>query len=117
MIATANMARNDTKPPGYLSKESRKWFASVCKNFDLESHHLRLLVLACESWDEKEAARAEVEKSGATYIDRYNQPREHPAVGTGRQARIQFARLVRDLGLDVEAPSESRPNRIGGQRW
>ena len=117
MIATANMARSDTKPPNYLSKESRKWFSSVVKNFDLESHHLRLLVLACESWDEKEAAREQVAKAGPTFVDRYGQPREHPAIGIGRQARIAFARLIRDLGLDVEAPAESRPNRIGGQKW
>jgi len=105
------------KPPAYLSKESRKWFSSIVSNFELDSHHVRLLVLASESWDEKETARIEVEKCGQTYVDRYGQPREHPAVGTGRQARIAFARLVRDLGLDVDSPTEPRPNRIGGTKW
>ena len=117
MIAAAQMKQTTIKPPSYLSKESRDWFASVVDSFDLDQHHVRLRGLACESWDEKEAARAEVAKSGATFTDRYGQPREHPAVGTGRQARIQFARLVRDLGLDIDSPAESRPNRIGGQKW
>ena len=112
------IAKQDTtKAPDYLSRESREWFALITESFQLEPHHLKLLVLAGESWDEKERARAEVEKVGATFIDRYGQPREHPAVGTGRQARIQFARLVRDLGLDVEPPAESRTNRIGGAKW
>ena len=111
------MSKNNTTAPSYLSKESREWFGLVATSFELEPHHVRLLVLACEAWDEKESARAEVAKSGETFIDRYGQPREHPAVGTGRQARIQFARLVRDLGLYVESPAESRPNRIGGQKW
>ena len=117
MIAAATMPKTDTKSPAYLSKESRKWFASVVASYELESHHLRLLVLACESWDEKEAAREQVSKAGPTFVDRYGQPREHPAVGTGRQARIQFARLVRDMGLDIESPAESRPNRVGGRKW
>ncbi len=117
MIAAMTSKRNNQKAPAYLSKESRKCFASVVDAYDLEPHHIRLLVLACESWDEKEVARAEVAKSGATFTDRYGQPREHPAVGTGRQSRLQFARIVRDMALDVESPAESRPNRIGGQKW
>ena len=117
MIAAETSKQNNQKAPAYLSKESRKWFASVVDSYDLDPHHIRLLVLACESWDEKEVARAEVAKSGATFVDRYSQPREHPSVGTGRQARVQFARLVRDMGLDIEPPPESRRNRIGGQKW
>ena len=109
--------QNLPKAPAYLSKETRKWYGQILTEFRLEPHHVRLLVLACEAWDEKESARATVAKSGASYVDRYGQPREHPAVGTGRQARIAFARLVRDLALDIESPAESRPNRIGGQKW
>ena len=117
MIVAATMPKNVSKPPAYLSKEAKKWFASITDSYELESHHVKLLVLACEAWDEKEAARVEVEKSGATFLDRYKQVREHPSINTGRQARIQFARLVRDMGLDIEAPAESRPNRIGGKKW
>lgn len=109
--------QNTPKAPAYLSKESRKWFGQVVASFDLDSHHVKLLTLAAEAWDEKEQARAQVAKSGAVFTDRYNQPREHPSIGTGRQARIAFARLVRDLGLDIESPAEQRPNRVGGQQW
>ncbi len=109
--------QNSTKAPSYLTKESRKWFNQVVANFDLDSHHIRLLTLAAECWDEASTARKAVEKHGLTFTDRYNQPKERPEVGTARQARIGFARLLRDLALDIESPAESRPNRIGGQKW
>jgi len=116
MIAAAQMKQTTTKPPSYLSKESRDWFASVMANFDLEPRHVRLLTLAAESWDECQAARAAVAKHGLTFVDRYKQPKERPEVGIARQARIAFARLLRDLALDVDPPPETpRSPRIGGQ--
>lgn len=104
------------EPPKHLSAAARAWFAEVAASYNLESHHLRLLTLACEAWDEAEAARKIVAKVGLMYMDRYKQPRELPAVGTGRQARITFARLVRELALDVDPPNDSRPPRRGGQK-
>ncbi len=103
-------------PPEHLSPEAREWFAAVVEGFELEAHHVRLLTLACESWDESRLARAAVAEHGQTFIDRYSQPRERPEVGIARQARTQFARLVRELGLDVEPPAETRPPRLGGAK-
>lgn len=40
------------KPPAYLAPATRRWFAEIELAFELESHHVRLLTLAGEAWDE-----------------------------------------------------------------
>ena len=101
--------------PNHLQAETRKWFRQIVSEYELESHHVRLLEMAGSTWDEFESARKSVAEHGLTFVDRYNQPRERPEVGIARQARIAFARLVRELGLDIEPPAPTRPPRTGGQ--
>ena len=102
--------------PGHLQPETRAWWKSVVLDWQLEDHHRRLLTLAAESWDRCQAAREAIEKNGMTFCDRFGTPRARPEVGIERDSRIAFARLVRELGLDIEGPNESRPPRIG-QRY
>ena len=108
--------KTKTKPPKHLSLSSRKWFESVIANYELDAHHIRLLQAAAESWDDAQNARAIVKKDGMTVVDRYDQVKPHPMIDVARQSRVVFARLVRELGLDVALP-ESRPPRHGGQQW
>jgi len=82
------------------------WWNSATDKFELDSHHLRLLQAACEAWDRMTQARQEVATDGLTYVDPKGQRRPNPAVAIERDARIAFARLVRDLGLDN--PKERR---------
>jgi phage terminase small subunit len=101
--------------PRHLRPPTRAWFAQVCTEFVLEPHHLRLLQLACESWDRAEQAKEALKKNGLTFVDRFSQPHARPEVAIERDARISFARLLRELALDI-APPDSRPPRRGGQR-
>jgi phage terminase small subunit len=107
---------NIPKPPAYLTPATKKWFKSIVTEYALEPHHLRLLVLAAESWDECQRAREAVRKLGQTYTDRFGSPKERPEVATARQARTTFGRLLREVGLDA-ASSPTQPNRIGGSRY
>lgn len=107
------MRRAIPEPPAHLRPASAAWFSSVVSEFDLEQHHLHLLVLACESLDRAADAREALAKHGTTFVDRYGQPRARPEVAIARDSSIQFARLLRELGLDVDGPSESpRPPRV-----
>jgi hypothetical protein len=86
----------------------------VTGDFKLESYHLRLLRLACESWDRAEQAREVLDRDGLTFLDRFDNPRARPEVAIERDSRIAFARLLRELALDVDPPREVRPPRLSG---
>ena len=84
------------------------------ENFEMEPHHMRLLTLAAETWDRAQSARAVIAKRGPFYDDRFGAPKAHPAVAVERDAKVLFARLLRELRLDLDAP-ESRPPELGGR--
>ena len=75
---------------------------------------MKLLTLASEAWDRAEEARKAVQRHGLTYDTRLGEPRARPEVAIERDARLGFARLLRELDLDMELPSEGR--RVPGLR-
>jgi phage terminase small subunit len=105
------------KAPKHLRAATRKWFESVVAEFALEQHHVRLLLLAGESWDRGEQAREALATHGITFLDRFGSPRARPEVAVERDCRTGFARLIRELDLDVEAPSAgTRPPALKANR-
>ncbi len=105
-----------TKAPKHLKPATRRWWASVVADFELEPHHVRLLTLAGEAWDRGQQGREAIAKHGLTFVDRHGSPRARPEIGVERDSRIAFARLLRELGLDVQPP-ESRPLAITGNAF
>jgi len=85
-----------------LQPATRAWVEHVLAIYELEQHHERLLFLAAQAWDEAQDARTTIERDGAVYRDRFGSPRPHPSLKIEQDARIAFARLLRDLGLDGE---------------
>lgn len=104
LSSTASVA---PKPPAHLRKSTARWFKSVVEEYDLEPHHTRLLTLAAETWDRGQQAREVIDADGMTYLDRFEQPKPRPEIAIERDSRIGFARLIRELGLDVENPTET----------
>src|SRR5215218_7437839 len=96
------------KAPKHLSEPSRNWWRTCVREYQLEQHHLRLLQSAAECWDRQQQARKIIDCEGITFTDDRGNARAHPAVAIERDARVGFARLVRELDLDVEAPSNGR---------
>ncbi|MCB2184018.1 MAG: hypothetical protein KQH63_18485 [Desulfobulbaceae bacterium] len=95
----------------HLQNEGKRFWRKVLNEFQLEdSHHLKILQVACECLDRITEARAEVEKEGAYIKDRFNQTKEHPGQKTERDNKILFARLIRELQLDIP-PEDPRPPR------
>ncbi|MDO8500459.1 MAG: hypothetical protein Q7S20_01290 [Gemmatimonadaceae bacterium] len=83
-------------------------------DFELEPHHRRLLTLAGEAWDRTQQAREALAKFGVIYLDRFGSPKARPEVAIERDSRTSFARLLRELALDVDPPAESRPPSVAG---
>lgn len=95
------------KPPKHLRTATKQWFSAVIDEFDLEPHHIKLLTRAAEAWDRGEQAREAIERHGLTYSDRFGAPRARPEVAMERDSRTGFARLIRELALDVDEPPEA----------
>ena len=100
--------------PAHLTAEARAWWESVVADYVLDAHHLRLLQLAAEAWDRGQQARRALKRHGTTYTDRFGQPKARPEVAIERDSRIAFARLLRELALDVDGPAEpyARPPAV-----
>ena len=103
--------------PRHLSPAAKRWFRAISALYELESHHFLLLTLAAEAWDRCCAARRALDDQGTIYTDRYGQPRPRPEVAIERDSRIAFARLLRELDLDVNPPVEpKRPPLLPSNR-
>jgi P27 family predicted phage terminase small subunit len=92
--------------PKHLRPKTRKWWRGIAREYQLESHHLKLLTLLAESWDRIQQAREQVEVDGAYIKNRFGDMKAHPALALERQERVVFARLLRELDLDSEPPPE-----------
>lgn len=105
------------EPPAHLAPETADWWRTVLAGFDLEAHHLRLLRLACEAWDRTQQAREILDRDGLTISTADGGMKAHPAVAIERDSRLAFARLVRELDLDTEAPPDrARPPALHSNR-
>ena len=105
--------------PKHLRKETRHWFNAVQRGWELEEHHEKLLTAASECWDRLQMAREAIAKEGMTVPTRDGGLKAHPCLAVERDCRIAFARLIRELQLDVETPEEPRMPRLyatGGHR-
>lgn len=114
----ARRAPDPPRAPKHLRPATRRWFSQVLEQYELEQHHIRLLTLAGEAWDRCVAARETIDREGLTYVDRFNCPRARPEIAIERDSRIAFARLVRELDLDVDSPAalDSRPPSLRSNR-
>lgn len=106
MVPRENKSEN--RPPAHLSPASARWFAGVLKDYELAPHHIRLLTLAAEAWDRCVEARIAIARHGLSFTDNKGCPRARPEVAIERDSRIAFARLIRELRLDIAEPDDAR---------
>jgi P27 family predicted phage terminase small subunit len=96
------------EPPAHLSESSRQWWETTLALYELQEHHLRLLQLACEAWDRAQQARAQIDRDGLTVSTADGGIKTHPCIAIERDSRLGFARILRELDLDVEPPVSDR---------
>jgi hypothetical protein len=41
--------------PKHLRAATNLWFSDVCEQYELEAHHVLLLTIACDAWDNHSA--------------------------------------------------------------
>ncbi|MDB3912112.1 hypothetical protein N9381_10070 [Paracoccaceae bacterium] len=97
---------NQHAPPAHLNADTSHWWASVMAEYSLEPHHIRLLTLACEAYDSATEASEVLRHEGKIFIDRFDQPKPRPEVAIQRDSATGFARMLRELDLDVAAPTD-----------
>jgi hypothetical protein len=84
----------------------KTWVAAILKEWNIGVDGFKTLVLAAESKDRYEAARAVLSKKGTSYVDRFGAPRPRPEVAIERDSRLAFLRCMSALNLSVEEPEE-----------
>lgn len=105
------------KPPPHLRPPTAKWWCSVSQDYALEEHHSRLLTLAGEAFDRCTQAREILDREGIVTRTTDGAVKAHPCIGIERDSRLAFARILRELDLDVEPPSErARPPALRSNR-
>jgi P27 family predicted phage terminase small subunit len=100
---------------GHLSADMRRFFRAVEQDYQLEGHHQRLLLAACEAHDRMTQARARLATEGLTWQTRFGELRAHPCVAVERDSALRFARLVRELGLSDGQDEGRRPPALSGR--
>jgi hypothetical protein len=104
-----------TQEISHLRPETSKWIEEIFRDYDLELHHVKILIQAGETWDRITDAREEIERSGAYFQDRFGQPKRNPALDDERNNRIVFARLMRELNLS-DGAEDPRPPGLNYRR-
>lgn len=92
------------RAPGHLRPATQAWFRNVCAEWELSEHHVRLLTIAAEAWDQAQAAREVISQEGSTYNDRFGAPHARPEVKVQHDAKNTYMRALRELDLDLQEP-------------
>lgn len=102
------------KPPKHLSAEAKRWWKTIADSFEIEDDAgVLLLQTALESFDRMRQAQRVIAADGIVVLDRFQQPRQHPATLVERDAKNMMLRALKALNLDI-APA-GLPGRPPGR--
>ena len=99
------------RAPRHLSEPARRLYSEIVSSYELESHHLALLVKALEALDRADQARREIGAGPLMVTSRLGEPKCHPLLAVERDNRAQFGSLMRQLGLDIDGPPPPSSSR------
>ena len=100
------------KVPSGLNVSGRKFWKKVLLEYELsESHDLERLAMAAKCLDDLDDAEGRIKADGRFTVNRYGATVEHPGCKMVRDSRMLFIKIIRELALDIQIPSDSRPPR------
>jgi len=94
--------------PKHLKPATRLWFDQICRDYQLESQHMKILQTACEAWDLYETSRESIATNGMTFVNkRFGDVKPRPEQHVMQNAQRTFLRALRELNLDVQQPPDA----------
>lgn len=96
-------------PESLLSEEARGLWKIILTAYELEQPALTVLQVGLEALEQLRSAEKIIQDEGQVYLDRWGQPRQHPALLNARDSRSAFLKCISSLGLDLE-PLQSGPS-------
>lgn len=106
---------NSVKAPKHLSPEARRWWRKLQEEYVIEDAGGLLVLLAgLEAFDAMRNAQKQIAQEGACVVDRFGQPKPHPATVIERDSRAQLLGAIKQLCLDLE-PLRPGPGRPPGR--
>jgi P27 family predicted phage terminase small subunit len=89
------------KPPKNLKIEAKRLWLRMLADYEIDdAAGLALLRAGCEAFQRAQEARGLIDKEGAVIIDRFGQPKPHPACAIERDSRGQLISALRALKLE-----------------
>ena len=97
------------KPPKNLSREAKILWRKIQDEYAI-SDEAGLLILATglEAFDRMRQAQDILKAEGMTTLDRFQQPRPHPAATIERDSRAAMLAALKQLNLDLEPLRDGR---------
>ena len=85
-----------------ITKEGKLLKKAILDEFDISDQAGQaILNQAIESYCRMREAAEIVNRDGLTYVNRFNEVREHPSLNTERKSRAQFLGALKQLSLDI----------------
>ncbi len=109
------MKKSRKNPPSHLSKEAKKIWLELQMEYGIDDPAgLRILRVLLEAYDRAQAARAQIDRDGMTFVDKAGQIKCHPLLPVERDSRAAFLAGLKALNLDLE-PLHDKPGRPAGR--
>jgi len=89
------------KAPSHLSADSKKLFAAIIEDYEIDAAGEMVLIATLEARDRRDQARAAIATAGATITDRFGVIKASPWTAIERDAATTMMRGFRLLGLDL----------------
>ena len=87
-----------------LTTEAKTLYRKVVRQWRIvDEPGLSLVLTACQCLDEMRESQAVIAKEGAIVLDKFKQPKLHPATQRLKEARAHWLQAVKMLNLDLES--------------